>query len=88
MTNLKLALALTIAGMTTAAVPAAAAMSSMNERPQSFSAERNTDKTEVVAGTYFTAKELSRRGLEADDVISLSVFSSNGMVDDSSRNDF
>ena len=87
MTNLKIAFALTVAGITSAAMPAVAAMS-MNERPQGYSvADSNTNKTEVVAGAHFNARELAMRGLKADDIVSLSVFASSGMVDDSSRND-
>ena len=86
MTIQKIAFALTVLGMTAGAVPAVAA-NSMNERPQKFMFDEATDKTEIVAGNYFTPKELSRRGLEADDIIAISDFSSESMIDRTSRGD-
>lgn len=57
------------------AAPAAFAM----ERPEFINPESQPlVQKEVIAGSIFSTKELARRGLAADDIISVSVIPSGG----------
>ncbi|MCG6112385.1 MAG: hypothetical protein MEQ74_09415 [Paracoccus sp.] len=58
-----------------------------HERPERGTVLFVPDTNEMPAGAIMSAKELNRRGLDVDTVISASVFPSSGIIDRSSRND-
>lgn len=63
---------------------ASAASSQRNERPSaaptSVVIADKAQEVSVVADTLYSTKELSRAGLEADDVVNVTVFPSAGVV--------
>ncbi|MDN5567949.1 MAG: hypothetical protein L0G27_04230 [Paracoccus sp. (in: a-proteobacteria)] len=76
-----------VAAMTAlAAVPAAAGTMGMGENPE-LNNLRQTNMTQVDrrAGDLFSSRELSNRGLSANDTVSVSFFAPNARPDDVSR---
>lgn len=76
-----------IAAMTAlAAVPAAAGNMGMGENPE-LNTFRDTNMSQVDrrAGDLFSSRELSNRGLTANDVVSVSSFPTGTRPDDISR---
>lgn len=71
-----------------AAVTPAAALTQQHERPDIHrTISHDGQKKSVTAGTIYHGAELSRLGLKADDVISVTVLPSNNQIDRPSRGD-
>jgi len=76
-----------VAAMTAvAAVPAVAGPMGMGENPELNNfRESNMSQVDRRAGDLFSSRELSNRGLVADDVVSVSSFPTGTRPDDVSR---
>lgn len=76
-----------VAAMTAlAAVPAAAGTMGMGEKPEVNNfRSANTMQVDRRAGDLFNSRELSSRGLSANDVVSVSSFPTGTRPDDVSR---
>ncbi|WP_394225156.1 hypothetical protein [Paracoccus marcusii] len=78
MKRLVAAAATTAALMALSALPAAAGLAGMSERPDFAPAPMAQVKVERRAGDLFTARELGQRNLMADDVVSVTLLPSAG----------
>jgi len=68
-----------------ALIAGSAASAFARERPEFIPADSSVVTAPVEAGSLLNAKDLSRRGLAASDVISVTRFPSTGIVDAPSR---